>query len=106
MLADHYLPPLIMILILFISIVKWVDSTYSSKDFRGISAIVARAYLLYAFIFISYKEMNIETIRLILRLGVAAILIDEVIFWLSFKIAAALCPILKYLKGKVNQHGK
>jgi hypothetical protein len=75
-----------VILLLLVSISRWVYSMLNTRDFAGLSAIVARLYFMLAFLTYSSKGIVLreDTPSFLLILGVGALLLDEDFYWLSF----------------------
>ena len=102
MLADYYLSPISMVILILICITRWIESVRKTKDIRGLSAIASRLYLLYLFGSLAFqKNFDVEVRDLLMRLGIAAVFIDEAIYWISSLLGNAL----RSLKRKLTKHG-
>lgn len=94
--------PYLVLPIIFLSIIKWIYSIYRSKNFRGTSAIIARCYLLYVYIsHVTRNDFIIKNKDFLITLGLAVVIGDEVLFWLSHLLG----KFLRKKNTKETNHG-
>ena len=97
---NEYLPVWVMIILLCFSLLRWLNSVLSTGDYRGISAITSRLYLLYAYIAIILLNLDRDTICFIVSLGLGALLLDEGVYWLTTKLACLVRRVRKTKEGE------
>jgi len=93
---NYYINPAILIILLSLSILKWVYSIVRHKNPRGISAVIARLFLIYVYFSLTVDhDFTVKNRYFLITLGVSAILVDEIIFSISHVIGTLILNKLK-----------
>lgn len=78
------LPNILLMLIIVLTTtcsLRWV-LTIRRGNMQGIGALAARVYLLILYLITWLAPPSIDTRIILLRIGLVAVLLDEVIYWL------------------------
>lgn len=70
----------VIIILALLSIIQNILN-YKDDRYRSVGKVVARIYLLVVYLIIGFGTISIDSSRVLVRLGLISLLLDEVVSW-------------------------